>query len=180
MNQNLQGVLQQVQKMLSQLSSHIFQVNSIIKEINKIINQYRHMNVPLFNQMNNLNSMINNNKVNFNQSINPNFNNIRKSQTFQNFKMNIPFNMVNITDGNNKVLNDTLILYLDNETTVNEMLIQFLKKIGREDCINQEIIGFMGDGQKLKFGDQRKIEELFGNASLAFPILVYNINNNFV
>ena len=172
MDQNLPNILEQVQKMLSKLSSHIFHVNSILKEINKVINQYRHLNIPVLNQMNNLNSMINSNKVNFNQSLNPNFNiirksqnnfnTIRKSQALQNFEMNIPFNMVNITDINNKLLNDTLILYLDKETTVNEMLIEFLKKIGREDCIIERLLDLWEMDKNLILGIKEKLRNYLG------------------
>ena len=70
--------------------------------------------------------------------------------------------------------NDTVTI---NDVTVNEMLKLFLKKIGREDCLNEEKLGFNYCGNSIKLNDLRKIKELFKNDQDNFSIVVYIIKN---
>ena len=167
MEQNNIGPLQQLQNLLTQISNHIFQINSIITEMNNIINQHNQLELSsCYKKMNNYISK-NNNLMNFNVNLQPNFN-----------KKNIAFNLDNLVDKYNNHYKIRFInLSLDEEITVNEMLILFLKKIGREDCINKDIIDFMYNDERLKLGDPRKIKETFKYFNITNTINVYNIGN---
>ena len=163
MNQIQQNIFQQIQYLLGNLSEHIFQVNSFILEINNIINQ------------SNLNFLILFDNFNFNMNFNPNFNHLN-NQIIQKPKINAVFVMINIPN-NHYDINEKLNLVLDNDITIREMLIIFLKKIGREDCLYEEKIGFECNGNAIKLNDNRKIKELFRNDKGIFSIIVHNIKN---
>ena len=176
MEQNYSIVLNQIQNNLLNISNHIYQINSIIIEINNIINQYQNQfNFPKFNQMDNFNLPLNqiNNNINFLGNLNQNLN---QDKNFK-FKINVNFELININDGNNNLLNGKKNIILEKETTINDMLKVFLERIGRQDCINKDIIGFLIHGERLRFGDKRTIEYLFGKSSISPTITVYYLNN---
>ena len=159
--------IQQIQYLFGKIRENIFQVNSLILEINNIINQS-----ILNNQNNNFIPM---NNLNYNINFNPNFNAIN-NQIMEKPKINVIFEMVNIQN-NNFDLNEKIPLNLDNDISINEMLILFLKKIGREDCINEEKIGFLYSGCNLRLKDYTKIKDLFGITSGVITIKVHNLFN---
>ena len=159
--------IQQIQYLFGKIRENIFQVNSLILEINNIINQS-----ILNNQNNNFIPM---NNLNYNINFNPNFNAIN-NQIMEKPKINVVFEMVNIQN-NNFDLNEKITLILDNDISINEMLILFLKKIGREDCINEEKIGFLYGGSNLRLKDYRKIKDLFGTTFDVITIKVHNLGN---
>ena len=159
--------IQQIQYLFGKIRENIFQVNSLILEINNIINQS-----ILNNQNNNFIPM---NNLNYNINFNPNFNAIN-NQIMEKPKINVVFEMVNIQN-NNFDLNEKIPLNLDNDISINEMLILFLKKIGREDCINEEKIGFLYGGSNLRLKDYRKIKDLFGTTFDVITIKVHNLGN---
>ena len=167
MNQN--QYIQQIQYLLGKIRENIFQVNSFILEINNIINQS-----ILNNQNSNFIPMDN---FNFDINCNPSFNTIN-NQIFPNPKpkINVVFEMVDIPN-NNYDSNAKINLILDNDISINEMIILFLKKIGRVDCINEEKIWFSYGGNKLELNDYKKIKDLFGKERGVFSIKVYNLNS---
>lgn len=67
-------------------------------------------------------------------------------------------------------------ILIDKETTVGEMLKQFLTKINKPELINNGDIKFIFNSEILRFDDQKKVKKLFGNIG-GFPqILVYDMN----
>ena len=162
MNQNNKLALQQIQTMLSKLSDHIFQINSIILEINNMINQ---INITYENNQNNFIQMNNNipfNPLNFNMNLNPFFNQLYSEPLIKQ-KINVTF------DFNNNKTN----LVLDDNISINEMLILFLKRIGKEDYIGKNEYRFIYSGEIINFDDKRQIKDLKKTNSNYIVITVF-------
>ena len=62
-------------------------------------------------------------------------------------------------------------------TTVNQVLVEFLKKVGRTDLIGNKSnkVEFILNGKYINFNEQRKIEDFFQNVQN--PILIVNLVN---
>ena len=167
MESNQTNTLSQLQFMLTKLNDHIFQINSIILEINNMINQF---NISSQNSMNDFAQIINN-PFKLNMNLNPFFNNLVR-QDIPKQKVNVSFELKGIQNIFNK---DKFNLILESDIPINEALRLFLKKIDREDCINNDKLYFFYNGKKIDFNDKRKIKEL---NSLPISYFVITVCNN--
>ena len=124
------GPLQQIQFLLSKLSNYIIQVNSIIKEMNNFFNQ---MNAPLKNSINfNFNPTINNN-ISLNSNKFMNLENIKNK-----IKINAVFNVNECDLEIRKFANQGIINFaIDPDKNINDLLIEFYKRIGKDNNINE-------------------------------------------
>ena len=62
-------------------------------------------------------------------------------------------------------LGNKTTLKVDKNNTIDELLKKYLDKINKSDIINNtaESLYFTYNAEKLEFGDQRKIEDVFSN-----------------
>ena len=130
-----QGPLQQLQLLLNKLSNYISQVNLIIQEMNNLFNQ---MNNPMINQnpMNfNFNPLFNDNmNINLNEFM-MNFDNIQDNKPKINaiFKVELCDYEVRKFSNSNGIIN----ISIDPEKSINDLLIEFFKRIEKENNINE-------------------------------------------
>ena len=154
-----QGPLQQMQILLNKLSNYIYQINSIITEMNNLFTQ---MNNPLINPMNfNFNPMLNDN-MNLNQNqFMMNLGNIQDIKP----KINAVFKVEDCGEEIKKFSEKTgniINIAIDPEKTINDLLIEFLKRIEKENNINEfkNKFYFSCSGNKLDFNDKKKIKDI--------------------
>ena len=170
-------------------------MNSMMNSMNQIMNNQNNMmnnQMPnnnmylmtqlfqLMNQYNQLMQMQQYNNNNFNpltNQINTMYNRIQNqinagNQNFannQNNKINVTFKTTYQTVTN---------LVLDSDTTVDEMLSIYLKRVGQPDLINKtdRKIQFLYSASSLNFGDKRPIRNVFINGDRGV-VIVIDVNN---
>ena len=133
------------------------QLTNISLQIQNLINQLNIYNMPMpFIPMNN------------NLNISP-----------------MPMMPININNNNNKELGITFksvngktkTLFLDSKITVSEMLQKYLLSIGKPELFNlKNKIVFIYNASMLRYDDQTKIENLFGNYG-SHSIMVSDVDN---
>ena len=97
-----------------------------------------------------------------------NYNNPIKLNTYRNNANNYSINPLNIFKISFKVESSpfAILLKLDPNTTIDQMLKQYLLKIRRKELYNHnEKIIFISEEKSLKFGDQTTIENFFTNTN---------------
>ena len=152
---------EQIQNLLTQISNYVSKINEIIFQINNIINSQNQMNQMM--QMN----MMNNDMMNFEKNFKPNINPLLNNQIPQKLndrKINIVFNY----QGNK--INIVAEEYLP----INEVINRFLKKIGKQDIINnyQNEMTFLSGGAELDYSKNVKEINIAGQGRLDIIILI--------
>ena len=152
---------EQIQNLLTQVSNYVSKINEIIFQINNIINSQNQMNQMM--QMN----MMNNDMMNFEKNFKPNINPLLNNQIPQKLndrKINIVFNY----QGNK--INIVAEEYLP----INEVINRFLKKIGKQDIINnyQNEMTFLSGGAELDYSKNVKEINISRQSRLDIVILI--------
>ena len=152
---------EQIQNLLTQVSNYASKINEIIFQINNIINSQNQMNQMM--QMN----MMNNDMMNFEKNFKPNINPLLNNQIPQKLndrKINIVFNY----QGNK--INIVAEEYLP----INEVINRFLKKIGKQDIINnyQNEMTFLSGGAELDYSKNVKEINISRQSRLDIVILI--------
>ena len=152
---------EQIQNLLTQVSNYASKINEIIFQINNIINSQNQMNQMM--QMN----MMNNDMMNFENNFKPNINPLLNNQIPQKLndrKINIVFNY----QGNK--INIVAEEYLP----INEVINRFLKKIGKQDIINnyQNEMTFLSGGAELDYSKNVKEINISRQSRLDIVILI--------
>ena len=159
-----QEEIKQFSNLLSELNAHLVKVNNIVFEMNNIMNKLNDnklnsMENDFMEQMNDLLKRING--MNYNAKLKASFDDIHKlneDQTNSDSLKNIIFKTT---------LGSKTTLEVNNVNTIDELLKQYLCKINRSDLINntEESLYFTYNAEKLEFGDNRKINDVFSNNS---------------
>ena len=152
---------EQIQNLLTQVSNYVSKINEIIFQINNIINSQNQMNQMM--QMNMMNNEMMNFEKNFKPNINPLLNN-QIPQKLNDRKINIVFNY----QGNK--INIVAEEYLP----INEVINRFLKKIGKQDIINnyQNEMTFLSGGAELDYSKNVKEINISRQSRLDIVILI--------
>ena len=119
------------------------------------------------NNFNNMNNIYNKGPKGF-DSYSVNMNNPIMPLTYRNNESNNSLNPLNIFKISFKVESSPFVvsLKLKRNTTIDQMLQQYLQKIKRKELYNHnEKIVFISGGNQLKFGDQTSIENIFTNSN---------------
>ena len=119
------------------------------------------------NNLNNMNNIYNKGPKGF-DSYSVNMNNPIMPLTYRNNESNNSLNPLNIFKISFKVESSPFVvsLKLKRNTTIDQMLQQYLQKIKRKELYNHnEKIVFISGGNQLKFGDQTSIENIFTNSN---------------
>ena len=170
-----QGPLQQMQLLLNKLSNYIYQVNSIITEMNNLFIQ---INNPLINPMNfNLNPMSNNDIMNL--DLNNFMMNLEKIQDNKP-KVNACFR---VNDCNYEIMKfssnpgQIINIAIDPDKSINDLLIEFYKRIGKGNNINEikDKFIFFYLGNKLDFNDKKTIKNLLNIKGELSETKLFNI-----
>ena len=130
-------------------------MNNIMNKLNN--NKLNSMENDFMEQMNDLLKRING--MNYNAKLKASFDDIHKlneDQTNSDSLKNIIFKTT---------LGSKTTLEVNNVNTIDELLKQYLCQINRSDLINntEESLYFTYNAEKLEFGDNRKISDVFSN-----------------
>ena len=155
-----QEQIKQFSNLLNELNSHLVKINNIVFEMNNIINKLDSHSNSLENnfmdQMNDLLKRINN--MNYSSKLKASYDDINKLNNDQSNNLNPVKNIIFKT-----TLGSKTTIEINTNNTIDELLKQYLFKINRSDLINntEESLYFTYNAEKLEFGDQRKINEIF-------------------
>ena len=142
--------------LMSELNTYMIKIANVVYRINtafaKIYSIEEKSNFDFFEQMNNLIKDINNNKYNELPKIK---NNGTTGIIIESIK-NINFKTT---------LGNKTTLEIDIKKSIDELLRKYLDKINKSDIINntEESLYFTYNAEKLEFGDQRTIDEVFSS-----------------
>jgi hypothetical protein len=137
--------------LMSELNTYMIKIANVVYRINtafaKIYSIEEKSNFDFFEQMNNLIKDINNIKY-------------KELPKIKNNNISTDINLDSI-----KNINFKTTLEIDKNNTIDELLKKYLDKINKSDIINntEESLYFTYNAEKLEFGDQRKIEDVFSN-----------------
>ena len=151
-----QEQIKQFSNLLSELNIHLVKINNIVFEMNNIMNKLNNKTNSLENdfmeQMNDLLKRINN--MNYNTKLKVSYDDLNDQSNTTNSLKNIIFKTT---------LGSKTTLEINSTSTIDELLKQYLYKINRSDLINntEESLYFTFNAEKLEFGDNRKIDEVF-------------------
>ena len=144
--------------LMSELNTYMIKIANVVYRINtafaKIYSIEEKSNFDFFEQMNNLIKDINNIKYKELPKIK---NNNISTDIYLDLIKNINFKTT---------LGNKTTLEIDKNNTIDELLKKYLDKINKSDIINnntEESLYFTYNAEKLEFGDQRKIEDVFSN-----------------
>ena len=157
-----QEQLKQFSNLLSELNGHLVKINNIVFEMNNIINKLNNKSNSLDNnfieQMNDLLKRINN--MNYSAKLRASFDDLNKLNNEKSNEIESIKTIIFKTTLGSKTTLETNISY-----TIDELLKQYLYKINRSDLINntEESLYFTYNAEKLEFGDNRKIDEIFSS-----------------
>ena len=155
-----QEQLKQFSNLLSDLNAHLVKINNIVFEMNNIMNKLSNKSNSLENdfmgQMNDLLKRINN--MNYNTKLKVSNDDINKLSNLQSTNDENIKNIIFKT-----TLGSKTSIEINTSNTIDELLKQYLFKINRSDLINntEESLYFTYNAEKLEFGEQRKINEIF-------------------
>jgi hypothetical protein len=144
----------QLTSLVSDLNTYLIKITNIVYKINSVFSKMTSFeeksNFNFLEQMNNLIKEINNAKYNELPKIE---NNNISGMNLDSIK-NINFKTT---------LGNKTILEMDKNNSIDELLKKYLDRINKSDIINnpEESLYFTYNAEKLEFGDQRKIEEVF-------------------
>ena len=144
--------------LMSELNTYMIKIANVVYRINtafaKIYSIEEKSNFDFFEQMNNLIKDINNIKY-------------KELPKIKNNNISTDINLDSIKNINFKTtLGNKTTLEIDKNNTIDELLKKYLDKINKSDIINNNTEGslyFTYNAEKLEFGDQRKIEDVFSN-----------------
>ena len=132
------------------IANVVYRINTAFAKIYSIGEK---SNFDFFEQMNNLIKDINNIKY-------------KELPKIKNNNISTDINLDSIKNINFKTtLGNKTTLEIDKNNTIDELLKKYLDKINKSDIINntEESLYFTYNAEKLEFGDQRKIEDVFSN-----------------
>ena len=142
---------------MSELNTYMIKIANVVYRINtafaKNYSIEEKSNFDFFEQMNNLIKDINNIKY-------------KELPKIKNNNISTDINLDSIKNINFKTtLGNKTTLEIDKNNTIDELLKKYLDKINKSDIINntEESLYFTYNAEKLEFGDQRKIEDVFSN-----------------
>ena len=143
---------------MSELNTYVIKLANVVYRINasfaKIYSIEEKSNFDFFEQMNNLIKDINNIKY-------------KELPKIKNNNISTDINLDSIKNINFKTtLGNKTTLEIDKNNTIDELLKKYLDKINKSGIINnniEESLYFTYNAEKLEFGDQRKIEDVFSN-----------------
>ena len=143
--------------LMSELNTYMIKIANVVYRINatfaKIYSIKEKSNFDFFEQMNNLIKDINNIKY-------------KELPKIKNNNISTDINLDSIKNINFKTtLGNKTTLEIDKNNTIDELLKKYLDKINKSDINNntEESLYFTYNAEKLEFGDQRKIEDVFSN-----------------
>ena len=157
-----QEQLKQFSNLLSELNGHLVKINNIVFEMNNIINKLNNKSNSVENnfidQMNDLLKRINN--MNYNAKLRASFDDINKINLEKSSQIETLKTIIFKT-----TLGSKTTIEINTTNTIDELLKQYLYKINRSDLINntEESLYFTYNAEKLEFGDNRKIDEIFSS-----------------
>ena len=145
----------QFSSLISELNTYLIKITNIVYKINSAFSRISSIEEKskynLLEQMNDLIKDINNNKYNELPKIKNNITGINKEclKTI-NFKT---------------TLGNKTILEIDINKSIDDLLKKYLDVINKNDIINntEESLYFTYNAEKLEFGDQRKVEDVFAS-----------------
>jgi hypothetical protein len=143
---------------MSELNTYMIKIANVVYRINtafaKIYSIEEKSNFDFFEQMNNLIKDINNIKY-------------KELPKIKNNNISTDINLDSIKNINFKTtLGNKTTLEIDKNNTIDELLKKYLDKINKSDINNnnnEESLYFTYNAEKLEFGDQRKIKDVFSN-----------------
>ena len=145
----------QFSTLISELNTYLIKITNIVYKINSAFSKISSIedksSYNFLEQMNNLIKDINNNKC-------------KELPKIQNNKNISGINPESIKIINFKTtLGNKTTLEIDKNNSIDELLKKYLEKINKTDIINntEESLYFTYNAEKLEFGDQRKIEDIF-------------------
>ena len=143
--------------LMSELNTYMIKIANVVYRINtafaKIYSIEEKSNFDFFEHMNNLIKDINNIKY-------------KELPKIKNNNISTDINLDSIKNINFKTtLGNKTTLEIDKNNTIDELLKKYLDKINKSDINNntEESLYFTYNAEKLEFGDQRKIEDVFSN-----------------